>query len=136
LKSREIFALTTQDRRLVHLRIGSWFLSLTALTTGAVVLIIEIAGVRALTPYFGASHYVWTAQITVTLAALAGGYQLGGLVADRYASSPQFRRADRRAVKRLASALTRMDRRNTLMGQEVECCDEVCFIACRAFFLS
>lgn len=36
-----------------------------------------------LAPYFGTSHFVWTAQIAVTLLALASGYALGGRLADR-----------------------------------------------------
>lgn len=52
--------------------------------TGAVVLVIEILGAKMLTPWFGSSHFVWTAQITVTLLALAAGYYLGGWAVDRY----------------------------------------------------
>ncbi|MBL9128521.1 MAG: hypothetical protein JNL97_12780, partial [Verrucomicrobiales bacterium] len=43
------------------------FLYLTATITGAVVLVIEILGAKMLTPYFGSSHFVWTAQIAITL---------------------------------------------------------------------
>lgn len=46
-------------------------------------MIVEILGAKMLAPYFGTSHFVWTAQITVTLLALAAGYALGGWVADR-----------------------------------------------------
>jgi spermidine synthase len=35
-------------------------------------------GTRLLAPWVGQSHYVWTAQISVTLSALAAGYALGG----------------------------------------------------------
>jgi spermidine synthase len=51
----------------------------TAFLEGLSVLIVEIAGARALAPYFGSSLYVWTAQITATLLFLALGYGLGGL---------------------------------------------------------
>ncbi len=50
---------------------------------GAAVLIIEILGAKMLAPYVGTSHFVWTAQIAVTLIALAAGYAFGGWVADR-----------------------------------------------------
>ena len=50
----------------------------TAAITGACVLIVEILGAKMLSPYFGTSHFVWTAQIAVTLLALAAGYYLGG----------------------------------------------------------
>jgi spermidine synthase len=52
----------------------------TAFLEGMSVLIVEIAGARALAPYFGASLYVWTATITATLFFLALGYGLGGLL--------------------------------------------------------
>jgi spermidine synthase len=51
--------------------------------SGAVVLVLEILGTRVVSPYYGASVYVWSSLIAVTLAALAGGYTLGGRVADR-----------------------------------------------------
>jgi spermidine synthase len=50
----------------------------TAFWEGLSVLVIEIAGARALAPYYGLSLKVWTAQITSTLAFLACGYYLGG----------------------------------------------------------
>ena len=58
------------------------FLLFTATTTGAAVMIIEILGAKLLAPYFGTSHFVWTAQIGVTLLALAAGYAAGGWLAD------------------------------------------------------
>jgi spermidine synthase/uncharacterized membrane protein YvlD (DUF360 family) len=58
------------------------FLYLTAAISGGAVLVVEILGARMLAPYFGTSHFVWTAQIIVTLAALAIGYDLGGRLAD------------------------------------------------------
>ena len=54
------------------------FLYFTAGVTGAAVMIVEILGARMLAPYVGTSHFVWTAQIAVTLVALAAGYYLGG----------------------------------------------------------
>lgn len=56
----------------------------TATLTGAVVLVIEILGAKMLTPWFGSSLFVWTAQIAITLLALAAGYYLGGWAADRF----------------------------------------------------
>jgi spermidine synthase len=58
------------------------FLLATATSTGAAVMIIEILGAKMLAPYFGTSHFVWTAQIGVTLLALAAGYAAGGWLAD------------------------------------------------------
>lgn len=57
---------------------------MTAATAGAAVMIIEILGAKMLAPYVGTSHFVWTAQIAVTLAALATGYYCGGRWVDRY----------------------------------------------------
>lgn len=54
--------------------------------SGASVLAVEILGTRILGPHFGVSLYLWSALITVTLAALALGYALGGLWADRGAT--------------------------------------------------
>lgn len=50
----------------------------TAFLEGISVLIIEIAGARALAPFYGSSLKVWTAQITATLLFLAIGYGVGG----------------------------------------------------------
>jgi len=59
------------------------YLYFTAATTGAAVMIVEILGAKMLSPYLGTSHFVWTAQIAVTLIALACGYYLGGRLVDR-----------------------------------------------------
>ncbi len=59
------------------------YLYFTAIITGAVVLIVEILGAKMLSPYVGTSHFVWTAQIAVTLLSLATGYSFGGWLVDR-----------------------------------------------------
>jgi hypothetical protein len=60
---------------------------LTVFITGSAVMLIEILGTRIVGPVFGVSLFVWSALLAVTLAALAGGYYLGGVLADR-ARSP------------------------------------------------
>lgn len=65
------------------------YLYFTAAATGAIILIVEILGAKMLSPFFGASHFVWTAQIAVTLVSLAAGYSFGGWLADR---SPKLHR--------------------------------------------
>ena len=55
----------------------------TAALTGAAIMIVEILGAKMLAPYVGTSHFVWTAQIAVTLVALAAGYYAGGKLVDR-----------------------------------------------------
>lgn len=51
--------------------------------SGGCVLAIEILGTRILGPFYGVSLFLWSALITVTLAALSIGYALGGRWADR-----------------------------------------------------
>ena len=58
------------------------FLFFTAAVCGSAVMIVEILGAKMVAPYFGMSHFVWTAQIAVTLVALACGYYAGGRLAD------------------------------------------------------
>ena len=63
--------------------------------TGAIVLVVEILGTRVLSPYYGASVYVWSALIGVTLGSLTLGYLAGGWAADRRMAirPPHARRA-------------------------------------------
>jgi predicted membrane-bound spermidine synthase len=58
------------------------YLYFTAAVTGMVIMIVEILGAKMLAPYVGTSHFVWTAQIAVTLVALATGYYAGGRLVD------------------------------------------------------
>jgi spermidine synthase len=59
-------------------------LYLTVTITGAAVMILELLGTRIIGPFYGVSLYVWSSLIAVTLIALALGYFLGGLIADRF----------------------------------------------------
>ena len=54
----------------------------TVFLTGASVLILEVAAVRILTPYYGSSLHVFSSVLTVILAALSVGYWYGGARAD------------------------------------------------------
>jgi spermidine synthase len=58
----------------------------TVTITGAAVMILELLGTRIIGPFYGVSLYVWSSLIAVTLIALALGYFLGGLIADRFPS--------------------------------------------------
>lgn len=60
-----------------------FILETTVFICGALVMIYEIIGSRLLSPYIGASTYVWTSLIGVILGALSLGYWLGGRWADR-----------------------------------------------------
>lgn len=62
---------------------GSLWLYVVVALSGAGVLALEILGTRLLGPYYGVSLYLWSALISVTLAALSLGYALGGRWADR-----------------------------------------------------
>lgn len=61
----------------------SRYLHFTAAVTGAAIMIVQILGAKMLSPFVGLSHFVWTAQIAVTMVALACGYYVGGRWGDR-----------------------------------------------------
>ena len=63
--------------------LGNAWLYCTVFLTGAAVMVIELLGTRLIAPFYGASLYVWTSVISVTLIALALGYFVGGHWADR-----------------------------------------------------
>lgn len=74
------------DAKRYHSRSFIYFLLLTAIVCGALVMVIEILGSRVIGPFFGASLFVWTSLITVTLIALAIGYAAGGIFSDKKVS--------------------------------------------------
>lgn len=51
---------------------------------GFALMVLEIIGARYLARDFGGSIYVWISQIGVILVALALGYVVGGMLADRF----------------------------------------------------
>lgn len=61
----------------------NFYIYLSIVVCGAAVLAIELLGTRVIAPFYGASLYLWSALISVTLAALSLGYALGGRYADR-----------------------------------------------------
>ncbi|MEM2237699.1 MAG: fused MFS/spermidine synthase [Candidatus Caldarchaeum sp.] len=63
-------------------------LSVLVLSSGAVVMCLELASSRILAPIFGNTIFVWGSLIGVVLTSLSAGYWLGGRLADR---SPTFR---------------------------------------------
>ena len=68
----------------------NFFVYLSVVVCGAAVLALEILGTRVIAPFYGASLYLWSALITVTLAALSLGYALGGRYADRGVQLKRF----------------------------------------------
>ncbi len=59
---------------------------LDVVTLGFVTLGFEMVASRILTPLFGSDIYTWATIISICVGGLMGGYFLGGLIADRYAS--------------------------------------------------
>jgi MFS family permease len=51
---------------------------------GFIIMVLEIVGTRFLAKDFGTSYYVWVNQIGLVMVALALGYYLGGMLADRW----------------------------------------------------
>ena len=64
-----------------------WKLRILTFTSGAIVMGLEIATSRILTPVFGSTIYTWGSLIGVILSGLSLGYFLGGKVADNH---PRF----------------------------------------------
>ena len=60
-----------------------WMLYAIAVVCGAALMGLEILGGRLLSPFFGASVYVWGSIISVFLIALSTGYYVGGIISDR-----------------------------------------------------
>jgi hypothetical protein len=65
----------------------STWLVVSSVVCGAIVMTIEVLGSRVIGPLFGASLFVWTSLIAVTLLSLAVGYATGGRLADRSGGS-------------------------------------------------
>jgi spermidine synthase len=55
-----------------------------AFLSGCAVMAVEILSAKAVAPVLGASLYVWSSVIGVTLAGLTAGYFIGGIVADKF----------------------------------------------------
>ena len=70
--------------------------------TGAAIMMIEVLGTRILGPFYGVSLFVWSSLISVTLIALALGYYLGGIAADR---AKRFQLSHGIALAALSTAL-------------------------------
>jgi len=69
---------------------GSFGMPAIVFLTGAGVLVIEVAAVRILAPYYGNTIYTVSSVLSVVLAALSFGYYFGGRLADRYPTEKVF----------------------------------------------
>ncbi len=58
-------------------------IEIIAFISGAVLMVIEMVGIRLLAPFTGTSHFVWTSIIGVVLGSLSAGYWVGGKRADQ-----------------------------------------------------
>ncbi len=55
----------------------------TIFLTGAIIMIVELVGIRLFTPYFGSTMNVVTGIISAVLTAMGFGYFIGGKIADK-----------------------------------------------------
>jgi Predicted spermidine synthase with an N-terminal membrane domain len=67
----------------VEPRVQTGIVATIVFVVGSASLGTEIGAARLLAPFFGASTFVWANTIATVLVALAGGYWLGGKLADR-----------------------------------------------------
>jgi len=61
-----------------------YYLLLTAVICGGLIMVIEVLGSRVIGPFFGVSLFIWSSLISVAMISLALGYSLGGRLADRF----------------------------------------------------
>lgn len=67
-------------------KIKPYILETVVFISGAVVMMMELTGTRILSPYLGASTFIWTSLIGIILGSLSYGYYLGGKLADKGAN--------------------------------------------------
>ena len=91
-------------------------LYLAVFLTGAAIMMIEVLGTRILGPFYGVSLFVWSSLISVTLIALALGYYLGGLAADR---AKRFQLSHGIALAALSTALIPVFKTSVLLQTNV-----------------
>jgi spermidine synthase len=75
-----------------HAPVPTAYLLASLFLSGASSLVLEIAGSRLISPFYGSSIYTWSALITVTMVALALGYAWGGRLSDRHPHLTLFAR--------------------------------------------
>ena len=101
---------------------GTAWLYALVFCVGAGSLGAEIAAVRLLAPYFGASTIVWANTIGIVLVALSVGYWLGGRLADR---DPTERGLSRIALVGAAALAAVPFAARPLLGPAVDALDDI-----------
>ncbi|MEE9345204.1 MAG: fused MFS/spermidine synthase [Methylococcales bacterium] len=79
----QIYTMRTEHKNVQTNLTDHLFLCVIVSITGAAVMMIELMGTRIIGPFYGVSLFVWSSLISVTLLALAIGYYVGGLLADK-----------------------------------------------------
>jgi spermidine synthase len=67
-----------------------FLLPFTVFITGASILIVEVVGLRVLSPFYGNTIFTVSSVVSVILFALSCGYYSGGKIADRRAALRYF----------------------------------------------
>ncbi|MCE3279509.1 MAG: hypothetical protein K0S44_1700 [Bacteroidetes bacterium] len=60
-----------------------YLLIISSFIEGGCLMAFEVLSIKIYTPYLGSSIYVWTSILTTTLAALAIGYWVGGVLSEK-----------------------------------------------------
>ena len=68
----------------IQLELSTKLLIVFLLLEGAAVMLVELAGARIISPYYGASLTTWSAILGVTMSSLAIGYLVGGRLVDKH----------------------------------------------------
>ncbi len=68
-------------------KILSWVVYLTVFTSSMAIMFLQLVGGRVIAQYLGQSLYTWTSIIATTLAGIAIGNHIGGILADKYTNT-------------------------------------------------
>lgn len=63
---------------------STFFLLLISFFEGGAVMAVELIGAKMIEPFFGASLYVWSTVLAITLLGLTSGYYSGGIISEKF----------------------------------------------------
>lgn len=63
---------------------SSKFLLLISFFEGGAVMAVELIGAKMIEPFFGASLYIWSTVLAITLLGLTAGYYTGGMFSEKF----------------------------------------------------